>query len=131
MSINNPEQLKRFVEIFEDKNNFRISTIQFGIRPNQLESLKDFMAVGCQLIDSSQWQIRASNKQAVIDLKKKLKIDKRVRIGSRQNFHGYDVRVIEKKRKRSDKNMAKTDRYDASSGVLRYIGYLAIILVRL
>ena len=89
------------------------------------------MAVGCQLIDSSQWQIRASNKQAVIDLKKKLKIDKRVRIGSRQNFHGYDVRVIEKKRKRSDKNMAKTDRYDASSGVLRYIGYLAIILVRL
>ncbi|NYR10819.1 site-specific integrase [Psychrobacter sp. BI730] len=115
MSINNPEQLQRFVEIFENKNNFRTSTIQFGIRPNQLKSLKDFMAVGCQLIDSSQWQIRASNKQAVIDLKKKLKIDKRVRIGSRQNFHGYDVRVIEKKRKRSDKNMAKTDRYDASS----------------
>ena len=87
------------------------------------------MAVGCQLIDSSQWQIRASSKQAVIDLKKSLRIDKQVRIGSRQNFHGYDVRVIEKKRKRSDKNMAKTDNYDASSGVLRYLGYLLMVLV--
>ena len=129
MSINNPDQLKLFIKIFILKQNLKPASIHFGIKQEQLQLLQDFMAVGCQLIDSSQWQIRASSKQAVIDLKKSLRIDKQVRIGSRQNFHGYDVRVIEKKRKRSDKNMAKTDNYDASSGVLRYLGYLFMVLV--
>lgn len=129
MSINNPDQLKLFIKIFILKQNLKPASIHFGIKQEQLQLLQDFMAVGCQLIDSSQWQIRASSKQAVIDLKKSLRIDKQVRIGSRQNFHGYDVRVIEKKRKRSDKNMAKTDNYDASSGVLRYLGYLLMVLV--
>jgi len=129
MSINNPDQLKLFIKIFILKQNLKPASIHFGIKQEQLQLLLDFMAVGCQLIDSSQWQIRASSKQAVIDLKKSLRIDKQVRIGSRQNFHGYDVRVIEKKRKRSDKNMAKTDNYDASSGVLRYLGYLLMVLV--
>ena len=129
MSINNPDQLKLFIKIFILKQNLKPASIHFGIKQEQLQLLLDFMAVGCQLIDSSQWQIRASSKQAVIDLKKSLGIDKQVRIGSRQNFHGYDVRVIEKKRKRSDKNMAKTDNYDASSGVLRYLGYLLMVLV--
>ena len=87
------------------------------------------MLVGCQLIDSSHWQIRASSEKAVTNLKKELGIDSQVRIGSRENFHGYEVRVVQKKRKRSDKNLAITDDYYASSGVLKYLGYLLTVLV--
>lgn len=130
MSIKNPEQLRMFIEIFAHKHNFKTSSMQFGIKSDQLEILKEFMEFGCQLIDSSHWQIRASSEQAVVDLKKKLGIDRKVRIGSRENFHGYEVRVVQKKRKCSDKNLAMTDNYYASSGVLKYLGYLLMVLVR-
>ncbi|WP_379544519.1 tyrosine-type recombinase/integrase [Psychrobacter sp. R86515] len=128
MSIKNPEQLRMFIEIFAHKHNFKTSSMQFGIKSDQLEILKEFMEFGCQLIDSSHWQIRASSEQAVVDLKKKLGIDRKVRIGSRENFHGYEVRVVQKKRKCSDKNLAMTDNYYASSGVLKYLGYLLMVL---
>ncbi len=131
MSIKNPEQLKLFIKIFALKQHIKISSVQFGIKPNQLQILKEFMTLGCQLIDSSHWQIRASSEKAVTDLKKELGIDSQVRIGSRENFHGYEVRVVQKKRKRSDKNLAITnDDYYASSGVLKYLGYLLMVLVR-
>ena len=129
MSINNPDQLKLFIKIFILKQNLKPASIHFGIKQEQLQLLQDFMAVGCQLIDSSHWQIRASSKKVVSDLKKSLGIDIQVRTGCRQNFHGYDVRVIEKKRKRSDKNMALTRDYYASSGVMKYLGYILMILV--
>ena len=129
MSIKDPEKLKMFIEIFAHKHNFKTSSMQFGIKSNQLETLEEFMELGCQLIDSSHWQIRASSEQAVINLKKKLCIDRKVRIGSRENFHGYEVRVVQKKHKRSDSNMALTKDYYASSGVLKYLGYLLIVLV--
>ncbi|MGE6573260.1 hypothetical protein [Psychrobacter namhaensis] len=130
MSIDEPARLKLFVEIFADKHNFKTSSIQFGIKSDQLETFKEFMEFGCKLIDPSHWQIRASSEQAVIDLKNKLGIDRKVRIGSRKNFHGYEVRVVQKKRKRSDKNLATTDQYYASSGVLKYLGCLLIVLIK-
>ncbi len=130
MSIKNPEQLKLFIKIFALKQNIKISSVQFGIKHDQLQILKEFMALGCQLIDSLHWQVRASSEKAVTTLKKELGIDNQVRIGSRENFHGYEVRIVQKKRKRSDKNFAITDDYYASSGVLKYLGYLLMVSVR-
>lgn len=129
MSIDEPARLKSFVEVFTDKQNLSTSSIHFGIKENHLEMLQNFMAVGCHLIDTSHWQIRAYSEQAVRDIKKELRLDSQIRIGARQNFHGYEVRVVQKKHKLSNKNMAMTDDYYASSGVLKYLGYLLMILI--
>ncbi|OXL24657.1 hypothetical protein [Psychrobacter sp. DAB_AL32B] len=129
MSIDEPARLKLFKEIFKDKHNLNTSSIHFGIKKTQLEMLQQFMAVGCQLIDASHWQIRAHSEKAVRDVKKELRLDSSIRVGYRERFHGYEVRVVQKKRKRSDKNLAVTDDYYGSSGVLKYVGYLLLLLV--
>ena len=129
MSIDTPDELKLFVGIFTGKQNLSTSSIHFGIKEAQIEMLQHFVTVGCQLIDVSCWQIRAHSEQAARNVKKELGLDSSIRIGARESFHGYDVRVVQKKRKRSDKNLAMTDDYYASSGVLKYIGYLLIILI--
>ena len=64
------------------------------------------------------------------DIKKELGLDSAIRIGARESFHGYEVRVVQKKRKRSDKNLAMTDDYYSSSGVLKYLGCLLYILAK-
>ena len=129
MSIDEPARLKLFVEIFADKNNLNTSSIHFGIKETQLKMLQQFVTVGCQLIDASYWQIRAHSEQAVRNVKKELELDSSIRVGARESFHGYEVRVVQKKHKLSDKNMAMTDDYYASSGMLKYLGYLLIILI--
>ena len=129
MSIDEPARLKLFVDIFTDKQNLNTSSTHFGIKEAQIEMLQQFVTVGCQLIDASHWQIRAHSEQAVRDIKKELGLDSLIRVGARESFHGYDVRVIQKKRKRSDKNLAMTGNYYASSGVLKYFGYLVMLLV--
>ena len=130
MSIEEPDELQNFVKIFSIKQNLNTSSIHFGIKENQLEMLQNFMAVGCQLIDASHWQIRAHSEQAVRDVKKKLGLAGAIRIGARENFHGYEVRLVQKKRKRSDKNLAMTDDYYSSSGVLKYLGCLLYVLAK-
>ncbi|GAF55367.1 hypothetical protein JCM18901_1011 [Psychrobacter sp. JCM 18901] len=130
MSIDEPARLKSFVKIFTGKQNLSTSSIHFGIKEAQIEMLQHFVTVGCQLIDASCWQIRAHSEQAVRDIKKELGLDRLIRIGARESFHGHDVRVIQKKCKRSDKNLAMTGNYYASSGVLKYLGYLLMILVK-
>lgn len=129
MSIDEAARLKLFVEIFADKNNLNTSSIHFGIKETQLKMLQQFVTVGCQLIDASYWQIRAHSEQAVRNVKKELELDSSIRVGARESFHGYEVRVVQKKHKLSDKNMAMTDDYYASSGMLKYLGYLLIILI--
>lgn len=129
MSINEPARLKSFVEVFTDKQNLNTSSIHFGIKETQVQMLQQFVTVGCQLIDARHWQIRAHSEQAVRAVKKDLGIDSSIRIGARESFHGYEVRVVQKKRKRSDKNLAITCDYYASSGLLKYLGYLLIIMV--
>jgi len=129
MSINEPARLKSFVEVFTDKQNLNTSSIHFGIKETQVQMLQQFVTVGCQLIDARHWQIRAHSEQAVRAVKKDLGIDSLIRIGARESFHGYEVRVVQKKRKRSDKNLAITCDYYASSGLLKYLGYLLIIMV--
>ena len=129
MSIDEPARLKSFVGIFTGKKNLNTSSIHFGIKETQLKMLQQFMEVGCQLIDASHWRIRAHSEQAVRDIKKELGLNSSIRIGARESFHGYEVRVVQKKRRRSDKNMAITDDYYSSSGILKYVGYLLIILV--
>ncbi|MGP4963807.1 tyrosine-type recombinase/integrase [Psychrobacter celer] len=128
LSIDIPDELKLFIDIFAGKQNFSTSSIHFGIKKSQLEMLQHFVTVGCQLIDASHWQIRAHNEQAVRDIKKELGLDISICVGARKNFHGYEVRVVQKKRKRSDKNMAMTDSYYASSGILKYLGCLLAIM---
>jgi len=128
MSTKNPEKLRMFIEIFAHKHNLNNSSIHFGIKETQLETLQSFMLIGCQLIDASHWQVRAYSEQVVSDVKKDLSLNSSIRVGARENFHGYEVRVVQKKRKRSDKNLAITDDYYASSGVLKYLGYLLIVL---
>lgn len=130
MSIDEPARLKLFVEIFADKNNLNTSSIHFGMKEAQLKMLQEFMIVGCQLIDASHWQVRADSEQAVRDIKKELRLDSQIRTGARQNFHGYEVRIVQKKHKQSDKNFALTDDYYASSGVLKYLGCLLMILIK-
>nr|WP_313974231.1 site-specific integrase [uncultured Psychrobacter sp.] len=129
MSIDDPARLKLFVKTFADKQNLNTSSIHFGIKETQLEMLKQFMMTGCQLIDASHWQIRAYSEQAVRDIKKELGLDSSIRIGARESFHGYELRVVQKKRRCSDNNLAMTDDYYGSSGVIKYFGYLLIILI--
>lgn len=129
MSIDGPDELQDFVKIFIVKQNLNTSSIHFGIKKTQIEMLQNFMEVGCHLIDASYWQIRTYSEQAVRDIKKELRLDSQIRTGARQNFHGYEVRVVQKKRKCSDKNLAMTDNYYASSGVLKYLGYLLAIMI--
>ena len=128
MSIKDPEKLRMFIEIFAHKQNLNNSSIHFGIKETQLEMLQSFMLVGCQLIDAIHWQVRAYSEQAVSDVKKDLSLNNLIRVGARESFHGYEVRVVQKKRKCSDKNLATTDYYYASSGVLKYLGYLLMVL---
>lgn len=130
LSIKNPEALRTFVEIFSNKQSFNSSSLHFGIKPKQAEILKHFLDVGCQIINASHWQIRASSEKAVTDLKQSLGLDNQIRIGSRLNYHGYELRVVQKKTKRTDKNLAVSDEYLASSGVLKYLGYLLQVLIK-
>ncbi|WP_435980453.1 site-specific integrase [Psychrobacter sp. DM4] len=130
MSIDEPARLKSFVEIFKDKHNLNTSSIHFGIKETRLEMLQQFVTVGCQLIDASHWQIRAHSEQAVRNIKKELGLDSAIRVGARENFHGYEVKVVQKKHKLSNKNMAITDEYYGSSGLLKYVGHTLMILVR-
>jgi len=118
-----------FAKVFKDKQNLNTSSIHFGMKEAQLKMLQEFMIVGCQLIDASHWQVRAHSEQAVRDIKKELRLDSQIRTGARQNFHGYEVRIVQKKQKRSDKNLATTDNYYASSGVMKYLGYILMILI--
>lgn len=128
MSIDDSDRLESFMNIFSNKKNLNISSIHFGVKESQLELLQQFMAVGCQFIDARYWQIRAYSEQAVRDVKKELGLDSSIRIGARENFHGYEVRVVQKKHKRSDNNLAMTDEYYSSSGVLKYLGCLLYVL---
>ena len=130
MSIKDPEKLRVFIEIFAHKHNLNNSSIHFGIKETQIEMLQSFMLVGCQLIDASHWQVRAYSEQVVSDVKKDLSLNSSIRVGARESFHGYEVRVVQKKRKHSDKNLATTNHYYASSGVLKYLGYLLMVLTK-
>ena len=129
MSIHEPDQLKVFVNIFASKQNSKTSSIHFGVKFNQKKMLEQFLEVGCKLINASYWQIRASSENEVTQLKRYLKLDRQILTGSRQNFHGYELRVVQKKIKRSDKNLATSETYYASSGVLKYLGYLLSVLI--
>jgi integrase len=129
MSIHEPDQLKMFVEIFVAKQSLKTSSIHFGIKSNQKKMLEQFLEIGCKLINAQHWQIRASSENEVTQLKRCLKLDSQIRTGNRQNFHGYELRVVQKKTKRSDKNLAISDTYYASSGVLKYLGYLLSVLI--
>ncbi|WP_201574577.1 tyrosine-type recombinase/integrase [Psychrobacter sp. H8-1] len=131
MSIEEPDELQNFVKIFSIKQNLNTSSIHFGIKENQLEMLQQFVTVGCQLIDASHWQVRTHSEQAARDIKKDLGLDSSIRIGARESFHGYEVRVVQKKRKRSDKNLAMTDDYYGSSGVLKFVGHLLQALIEI
>lgn len=129
ISIREPDQLKMFVEIFVAKQNIKTSSINFGVKPSEMKMLEQFLDVGCKLINAPHWQIRASSEDRVTQLKQCLKLDSQIRTGSRQNFHGYELRVVQKKIKRSDKNLAISETYYASSGVLKYLGYLLSVLI--
>ena len=130
MSIKDPEKLRVFIEIFAHKHNLNNSSIHFGIKETQIEMLQSFMLVGCQLIDANHWQVRTYSEQVVSDVKKDLGLNSSIRVGARESFHGYEVRVVQKKRKHSDKNLATTNHYYASSGVLKYLGYLLMVLTK-
>lgn len=129
MSIEEPLQLTEFVEIFSNKHNIKTSSLHFGVKKSQLIILKQFVSIGTRLVDSLYWQIRADSEKTVSHLKKELKLDSNIRTGSRENYKGYEVRVVQRKRRHSDKNLAKADSYYASSGLLKYVGYLLMILV--
>ncbi|WP_019672539.1 tyrosine-type recombinase/integrase [Psychrobacter lutiphocae] len=129
MSINEPEALRTFMEIFSNKHSLNTSFLHFGVKPNQTDMLKQFMHIGCKLINPSRWQVRASDEKAVTDLKRELSLDNRIRTGVRKNYHGFEVKVVQKKHKRSDKNLAVSGEYLASSGVLKYLGYVLMVLL--
>ncbi|MDN3446144.1 site-specific integrase [Psychrobacter sp. APC 3281] len=130
MSIEEPEQLTEFVEIFSNKHNMKTSSLHFGVKESQLIMLEQFVSIGTRLVDSLYWQIRSDSEKAVSHLKKELKLDSNIRTGTRENYKGYEVRVVQRKRRHSDKNLTKADSYYASSGLLKYVGYLLMILIK-
>lgn len=129
MSMTDSDALKQFTQIFTSKQNPKTSSIHFGMKTEQIALLKQFMTVGCKLIDASHWQIRSDSEEAVTELKRKLGLDNRIRTGARKNYKGFEVRVVQKNTKHSENNLAVSDDYLSSSGVLKYLGYMLMTIL--
>ncbi len=129
MSIDDPEELKTFASIFSERHNMTSSFISFGKRRKHLEMLQQFMSIGCQIVDPIHWEIRSHSEQSVRQVKKDLGLNSLIRVGTHNSSHAYDVKIIQKKNRKSDKNWAKDEKYLSSSGLLKYLGYLLLILI--
>ena len=126
MSIKQPDKLKKFVEIYQQKHITSNAYLHFGIKENQKELLAEFMNIACQIIDAQHWQIRSDKKQAVRDLKNKHNLNSQIMTGTRPNFKGFEVRVVMRAER------AETEETDyRSSGVLKFVGGLLVCLVGL
>ncbi|WP_201512776.1 tyrosine-type recombinase/integrase [Psychrobacter alimentarius] len=124
MSIDNPDLLREFINIYKAKHITSRSYLKFGIKKSQHILLSKFMKIGCQLVEPRHWQIISDSEQAVTDFKKKYKLDSNIRIGARVDCREFEVRIIKKIKNRSDSKMC----YE-SSGVLKFLGSVLAVLV--
>ena len=125
LSIKQPNNLRKFVEIYKQKHITSNSYINFGIKKFQQKLLAEFMDLACQLIDAQHWQIRSDSEQAVRNLKKKYGLDPKIMTGMRPNFKGFEVRLM---------LMIKPEKgesYYKSAGVLKFVGGVLVCLVGL
>lgn len=124
MSIDNPDLLREFVNIYKAKHITSRSYLKFGIKKSQHILLSKFMKIGCQLVEPHYWQIISDSEQTVTDFKKKYKLDGSIRTGARVDCREFEVRIIKKIKNRSD---SQTN-YE-SSGVLKFLGSILAVLV--
>ncbi|WP_227429290.1 tyrosine-type recombinase/integrase [Psychrobacter sp. I-STPA6b] len=126
MSIDKPENLKKFVGIYQQKHITSNSYLHFGIKKSQHQLLAQFMKLACHIIEAQHWQIRSGSEQAVRELKKKYRLDTKIMTGIRPEFKGFEVRVVMKAK------YSKTgEGYFKSSGVLKFVGGVLVCLVGL
>lgn len=124
MSINDPEALRQFVNIYQAKHIKTRSYLKFGIKKSQHKLLAEFMKIGCQIIEPHHWQILSNSKQAVREFKNQHELEDRIMTAARNDCEGFEVRVV----KKVGSNLADKSGYE-SSGVLKFIGSLLVVLV--
>lgn len=129
LSIEKPEALAHFVQIYRDRHIASKSCIKFGKKEKFEDLLQAFVEVGCQLIAPQHWKISGKNKDTVRALKRKLNLDAKIKTGENPHLDWYEVCVVAKKHKHSDKTKVKTKQYDSSTGVLKFLGWFLVVNV--
>ena len=124
MSVHNPDKLRQFVTIYKQKHITSRSYLQFGTKKSQHELLAEFLKIGCEIIASQHWQLTSSSIKEVRDFKKKYKLDSAIRVESNQNCVRFEVRVVRKM-----KNSSANSKAYESSGVLKFLGEMLVIML--
>lgn len=125
MSVHSPDKLRHFVTIYKQKHITSRSYLQFGTKKSQHELLAEFLKIGCEITAPHYWQLTSSSIKEVRDFKKKYKLDSTVRVEARQSCVGFEVKVVRKIKSSS----ADATVYE-SSGVLKFLGEMLVILIR-
>lgn len=123
LSVQKPNQLREFVNIYKQKHITSRSYLKFGIKKSQHELLAEFLKIGCQIIAPHHWQLTSSSVKEVRGFKKRHKIDSTVKVEANQNCVGFEVRVVRKLKSPTDNAVYE------SSGVLRFLGGVLVVLV--
>ena len=129
MALEQPEKLQRFIEIFTNKVDFNTSNIRFGNKPSELNKMKDFVAFGTELLPSKNWQLRASSKKQANKIVKELNLSDEILTEQQSSYHGYQINIVAKTEKHSEKNPINRAQYYKSYGVLKFCGYLLASLI--
>lgn len=102
LSVQKPDQLREFVNIYKQKHITSRSYLKFGIKKSQHELLAEFLKIGCQIIAPHHWQLTSSSVKEVRDFKKRHKLDSSIRVDANSKFEGFEVRVVRKLKSSSD-----------------------------
>ena len=124
MSIDRPDMLRQFVNIYQKKHITFRSYLKFGIKKSQHELLASFLRMGYQLVAAHYWQLVSNSESKVKDFKKKYKLDNAIRVAVNQKCDGFEVRIVKKVRTSSTDSKV----YE-SSGVLKFLGGVLMVLV--
>lgn len=124
LSVQKPDQLREFVNIYKQKHITSRSYLKFGIKKSQHELLAEFLKIGCQIIAPHHWQLTSTSVKEVRDFKKKHELNSAIRVEANQNCVGFEVRIVRKMKSKSEKQAA----YE-SSGVLKFLGEILVILI--
>ena len=91
--------------------------------------MKDFVAFGTELLPSKNWQLRASSKKQANKIVKALNLSDEILTEQQSSYHGYQINIVAKTEKHSEKNPINRAQYYKSYGVLKFCGYLLASLI--
>lgn len=129
MALEQPEKLSRFIDIFVKKVSWTISTIRFGYKESELNMMKDFLSIGIELLPAKHWQIRATTKKQAANIIKEFALSNEILTEKQSSYHGYQINIVAKTEKHSEKNLINRTQYYKSYGVLKFCGYLLASLI--